>query len=172
MIANYIEKMLGPKKLPEFKRINIHFLVDRVLKLVKISKEKEINFIKNFDPSIPDVNIDQDMMIQSLLNIIKNAQEATINGGTIELKTRIERNYTINSIKHELVAVISVIDDGVGIDSDMKNKLFLPLVTNKTNGSGLGLSISQRLVSLNEGIIVFEDNETKTIFKIIIPINK
>tara|TARA_Y100001954_G_scaffold235530_1_gene293511 strand:- start:250 stop:1290 length:1041 start_codon:yes stop_codon:yes gene_type:complete len=171
-LKNYIEKMLGPKKLPEFKRINIHFLVDRVLKLVKISKEKEINFIKNFDPSIPDVNIDQDMMIQSLLNIIKNAQEATINGGTIELKTRIERNYTINSIKHELVAVISVIDDGVGIDSDMKNKLFLPLVTNKTNGSGLGLSISQRLVSLNEGIIVFEDNETKTIFKIIIPINK
>ena len=45
-LKNYIEKMLGPKKLPEFKRINIHFLVDRVLKLVKISKYtfQHINF--------------------------------------------------------------------------------------------------------------------------------
>ena len=164
--------MLGPKTPPCFKSVNIHFLIDRVLKLVKVSKEKKINFIKNFDPSIPNVSIDQDMIIQSLLNIIQNAQEASIDNGIIELKTRIERNYTISSVKHELVAVIYIIDNGVGIDSDMKNKLFLPLVTNKTNGSGLGLSISQRLVSLNKGIIIFDEDETKTIFKIIIPIDK
>ncbi len=171
-LKNYVDKMLGPKKPPRFESVNIHFLIDRVLKLVKISKEKKIIFMKDFDPSIPNVSIDQDMIIQSLLNVIKNAQEASIDDGIIELKTRIERNYTISSVKHELVAVISIIDNGVGIDSDMKNKLFLPLVTNKTNGSGLGLSISQRLVSLNKGIIIFDDDETKTIFKIIIPIDK
>ncbi len=70
------------------------------------------------------------------------------------------------------MAVISIIDDGVGINEDIKNKLFLPLITNKQNGSGLGLSISQRLVSINKGIVIFDEDNNKTIFKIILPIDK
>ena len=54
----------------------------------------------------------------------------------------------------------------------MKNKLFLPLVTDKSNGTGLGLSISQRLVSINNGIITFDEEKGKTVFKIILPIEK
>ena len=86
------------------------------------------------------------------------------------IKTRIERNYTINSSIHKLAAIISVIDYGYGVSEDIKNKLFLPLVTNKLNGSGLGLSISQRLVAINNGIIIFNEINDKTIFKIILPI--
>ena len=48
------------------------------------------------------------------MNLIKNSQEAIIKDGLIEIKTRIDRNYIINSIKYNLVAVISVIDNGVG----------------------------------------------------------
>ena len=66
--------------------------------------------------------------------------------------------------------MIDIIDDGIGISPDIKSKLFLPLVTNKPKGSGLGLSISQKLVSLNNGIIVYEDDDARTIFKIILPI--
>jgi two-component system nitrogen regulation sensor histidine kinase GlnL len=110
------------------------------------------------------------MIIQSLLNIVKKAIEASASNSRIEIKTRIERNYTINSSIHKLVAIISVIDYGSGVSEDIKNKLFLPLVTNKPYGSGLGLSISQRLVAINNGIIIFNEVNDKTIFKIILPI--
>jgi len=169
-LRNYIDKMLGPKNEPFFESINIHSIVNRVIKILDTKKDKKSFFLVNFDPSIPNVNIDKDMIIQSLLNIVKNAQEATTNNGVVELKTRIERNYTINSIKYKLVAVVSIIDDGIGISDEIKNKLFLPLVTDKAEGSGLGLSISQRLVSLNKGVIVYTENKDKTIFKIILPI--
>ena len=112
------------------------------------------------------------MIIQSLLNIIKNASEAITENGLIEIKTRVDRNFTINSIRHKLVAIISIIDDGVGVNKEIASKLFLPLITNKKKGNGLGLSISQRLISINKGIITFEEENSKTIFKIILPIDK
>ena len=168
-LKNYIDKMHGPRDLPNFQYINIHFLIDKVIKILGV---KGNNFKKNYDPSIPSLNIDQDMIIQTLLNIVKNAQEAITKNGTIEIKTRIDRSFTINGLKHKLVAVISVIDNGVGVNKDIANKLFLPLITNKDKGNGLGLSISQRLVSINKGIISFEQENNKTVFKIILPIEK
>ena len=168
-LKNYIDKMHGPKDLPNFQYINIHFLIDRVIKILGI---KGNNFKKNYDPSIPLLNIDKDMLIQILLNLIKNAKEAITEKGVIEVKTRVDRSFTINSLKHKLVAVISIIDNGIGVDKDIVNKLFLPLITNKEKGNGLGLSILQRLVSINKGIITFEEVDNKTVFKVILPIEK
>ena len=171
-LKNYVNRMLGPKNEPLLESINIHTVIDRVINILSTNKNTESIFIRNFDPSIPNVRIDKDMIIQSLLNIVKNAQEAITESGKIELKTRIDRNYTINSIRYNLVAVLSIIDNGIGISDEIQNKLFLPLVTDKTEGSGLGLSISQRLVSENKGVINFEEIQGKTIFKIILPIEK
>ena len=168
-LKNYIDKMHGPKDLPSFKSSNIHLIIDKVLKILGI---KSSNYKKNYDPSIPLLYLDQDMIIQSLLNIIKNASEAITENGLIEIKTRVDRSFTINSIRHKLVAIISIIDDGVGVNKEIASKLFLPLITNKKKGNGLGLSISQRLISINKGIITFEEENSKTIFKIILPIDK
>ena len=168
-LKNYIDKMHGPRDLPSFKSTNIHLIIDKVLKILGI---KSSNYKKNYDPSIPLLYLDQDMIIQSLLNIIKNASEAITENGLIEIKTRIDRSFTINSIRHKLVAIISIIDDGVGVNKEIASKLFLPLITNKKKGNGLGLSISQRLISINKGIITFEEENSKTIFKIILPIDK
>ena len=169
-LKNYVDKMSGPKNEPVFELINIHSIIERVIKISNTSKNNKLIFVKNYDPSIPNVNIDKDMIIQSLLNIVKNAIEASASNSRIEIKTRIKRNYTINGSIHRLTAVISVIDYGSGVSEDIKNKLFLPLVTNKSNGSGLGLSISQRLVAINHGIIIFNEENDQTIFKIILPI--
>ena len=168
-LKNYIDKMHGPKDLPSFKSMNIHLMIDKVLKILGI---KSSNYKKNYDPSIPLLYLDQDMIIQSLLNIIKNASEAITENGLIEIKTRVDRSFTINSIRHKLVAIISIIDDGIGVNKEIASKLFLPLITNKKKGNGLGLSISQRLISINKGIITFEEENSKTIFKIILPIDK
>jgi len=168
-LKNYIDKMHGPKDLPSFKSTNIHLIIDKVLKILGV---KSSNYKKNYDPSIPLLYLDQDMIIQSLLNIIKNANEAITENGLIEIKTRVDRSFTINSIRHKLVAIISIIDDGIGVNKEIASKLFLPLITNKKKGNGLGLSISQRLISINKGIITFEEENSKTIFKIILPIDK
>ena len=54
---------------------------------------------------------------------------------------------------------------------DVYNSLFIENSATQ-NGSGLGLSISQRLVSINKGIVIFDEDKNKTIFKIILPIDK
>ena len=171
-LKNYIDKMSGPNEEPSFESINIHKIIERVIKVLGLSELKKNNILLNYDPSIPDIKVDKDMVIQVLMNLIKNSQEAITKNGLIEIRTRVDRNYTINSIKHNLVAIISIIDNGIGINEEMKNKLFLPLVTDKINGTGLGLSISQRLISINKGIITFEEENGKTIFKVILPIEK
>ena len=152
------------------KPLNVHAILEKIPNFVDSLNLTADSVERDYDPSIPEVRIDNDMIIQALLNILKNAQEATVEGGTVLIKTRVERNYTISSIRYNLVAMIDIIDDGIGISPDIKSKLFLPLVTNKPKGSGLRLSISQKLVSLNNGIIVYEDDDARTIFKIILPI--
>lgn len=167
-LKDYIDKMNSSNHLPDFKKVNIHKIIEKIIKILGI---KKLNYKKNYDPSIPLLFIDENMVIQSLLNIIKNSHEAITKNGLIEIKTRVDRNYTINSIRHKLVCVISIIDNGIGISDDIKNKLFLPLITDKDSGNGLGLSISQRLISINKGIIIYDEDTEKTTFKIILPIS-
>ena len=104
------------------------------------------------------------MLTQALINVIKNAIEASDNKGKVLIRTRIGLKQ--NAI---MKAIIEIIDEGPGVHEKLKQKVFLPLVTDKKIGTGLGLSITQRLLKLNDSYIEYENNRVGATFRIVLP---
>ncbi len=166
-----VNRILGPAGLPKLKDVNVHEVLELVRSLIKIEVNDKIKIHRDYDPSIPDVKADHDMLIQALLNITRNACEALKGKGNITLKTRVVRKYTIGFKRHKLVACIEVIDDGPGIPADIREKIFFPMVTSRAEGSGLGLAISQSLIQQHDGLIECQSEPGHTVFSVILPIN-
>ena len=170
-LQTLVNRILGPAGLPMLKDINIHEVLERVRSLIKIEVKGGIQIHRDYDPSVPDIKADHDMLIQALLNIARNACEALKGKGNITLRTRVVRKYTIGLQRHKLVACIEIIDDGPGIPADIRDKIFFPMVTGRAEGSGLGLAISQSLIQQHDGLIECQSEPGRTVFSIILPIN-
>ena len=166
-----VNRILGPAGLPVLKDVNIHEVLELVRSLIKIEVKEGIQIHRDYDPSIPDIKADHDMLIQALLNIARNACEALGEKGNITFRTRVVRKYTIGLQRHKLVACIEVIDDGPGIPADIREKIFFPMVTSRAEGSGLGLAISQSLIQQHDGLIECHSEPGNTVFTVILPIN-
>ena len=170
-----VDSLLGPNNIPKKSTFNIHEITEHVSHLISAQKPETISIAKDYDPSLPEIYADKDMIIQALLNVAKNALYAVNKegGGEIMIKTRVERNLSIDFVKHPLLVAIEIIDTGPGIADTVKEKIFFPLVTDKEGGgAGLGLSISQRLISHHDGSIEYMRVNNKTVFKIILPVNQ
>ena len=169
-----VDSLLGPNNIPKKSSFNIHEITEHVSRLINAQKTENISITKDYDPSLPEIYADKDMIIQALLNIAKNALYAVDKegGGEIKIKTRVERNLSIDFVKHPLLVAVEIIDTGPGLADTVKEKIFFPLVTDKEGGAGLGLSIAQRLVTHHDGSIEYIRANNETIFKIILPVNQ
>ena len=156
--------MVGPSQEPNKEPTNIHKIINHVLNLMASDSRVQTSLIKDFDPSLPEINIDKEMLTQALINVIKNAIEASDNKGKVLIRTRIGLKQ--NAI---MKAIIEIIDEGPGVHEKLKQKVFLPLVTDKKIGTGLGLSITQRLLKLNDSYIEYENNRVGATFRIVLP---
>lgn len=174
-LTNLVDRLLGPNSPPNFKWGNIHQVLEKIRTLVSLDEVYSVEISRDYDPSIPDMFLDQDMLQQAVLNIVRNSVQALAEEsytGKILLKSRIKRQLTIHGKKHPLVAQIKIIDNGPGIPVALKDTLFYPMVTGKSDGTGLGLSIAQTLVDQHEGKIDVESWPGHTEFKIFLPIMK
>ncbi|MBL8260325.1 MAG: PAS domain-containing sensor histidine kinase, partial [Candidatus Competibacteraceae bacterium] len=127
---------------------------------------------RDYDPSIPPVWGDADRLIQALLNVVRNAVQALDGRGTIQLRTRVQRQYTIGSKRHKLVARLDVIDDGPGIPPDQQEQIFYPMISGRPDGTGLGLSIAQNIVNQHGGLIECASRPGETVFTLLLPLGK
>lgn len=107
----------------------------------------------NLDESVPKANIDVEQMKQVFRNLINNALEAATQFITIEISTHYDS--VLKIVRIELA------DDGIGIDQESKDKLFLPYFSTKKRGTGLGLAIVQRIIEDHNGYIRVQDNAPK-----------
>jgi two-component system nitrogen regulation sensor histidine kinase GlnL len=119
---------------------------------------------------------DPDRLIQALLNLVRNAANATADSnepgdfGKIVLRTRVLRQFTIGTQRHRLVLCVSVEDNGPGIPPDLQERIFFPMVTGNSGGTGLGLSIAQELVNQHGGLIECESQPGRTRFLVYLPL--
>jgi two-component system nitrogen regulation sensor histidine kinase GlnL len=171
-LKNLVDRMLGSRNPSQFKSLNIHEVLERVRKLLISDIPEAVQLRFDYDPSIPDLHADRDQLIQLVLNVAGNSLKAVGNTGNILFRTRVLRNYTINQITHRLALRLEVIDDGVGVPLDIKDKLFYPMISGSAEGTGLGLSIAQSLANKHNGIIEFESEQGKTRFIILLPIKQ
>ena len=175
-LRNLVDRLLGPNSLPRLEWCNLHRPLEKVRSLMKADTTQAIAITRDYDPSIPEVRVDPDMLQQAVLNIVRNAVQALRDSKTpnpqIRLVTRIERQLTIHGHRHPLAAQIKIIDNGPGIPSEIRDTLFYPLVTSKDSGSGLGLSIAQTLVNHHDEKIEVDSRPGHTEFILSLPIDR
>ncbi|WP_394176551.1 nitrogen regulation protein NR(II) [Thalassotalea litorea] len=171
-LTNLVDRLLGPNQLPKLAPMNIHEVLETVYQVKKFDNAKGIRFIRDYDPSIPEIDIDSEKLQQTLLNIVGNAIQVLDENGQIVLKTRIATNQTINGEKVKLAIKISIIDNGPGIPASLQDKIFYPMVSGRANGTGLGLSIAQTLVHQHHGKLACHSYPGRTEFSIVLPLPK
>lgn len=179
-LRNLVDRLLGPNSLPKKSQFNLHKILEKVQSVLANDLSFSITISRDYDPSIPDLLADPDMLQQALLNIARNASQSlksyckahNEHEPMVIFKTRIERQCVIKGERHPLCAKISIIDNGPGIPDEIKDTLFYPMVSSKKNGSGLGLSIAQTLTDHHNGKIDLESYSGYTEFSLYIPIPK
>ncbi len=169
-LKNLLNRMLGPNTLPQNRQTNIHELLERVRQLVQAEVPPGIQIERDYDPSVPELHADPDQLIQALLNLVRNAVQSLGERGEVTLRTRTQRQVTIGSHRHKLVAAIEIIDNGPGIPADIMDRIFFPMVTGRAEGTGLGLPIAQALINQHQGLIECSSEPGNTVFTILIPL--
>ena len=123
---------------------DIKSVIQDVLKIIaEIYSSEKYEFVAYLPPDLEEINCDPDKMKQVFMNIIGNGIEAMEDGGTIKISAR---RYT-GSIE------IRISDEGIGIDDEALLHIFEPFFTTRESGSGLGLSISYKIVEAHKGEI-------------------
>jgi len=176
-LRNLVDRMLGSNKLPSLAMTNIHEVLERVCSLVEAESQGCITLARDYDPSLPDVLIDREQMIQAVLNIVRNAMQAIssqneLRLGRITLRSRALRQFTIGHVRHRLVARVEIIDNGPGIPAELQDTLFYPMVSGRPDGTGLGLAITQNIISQHQGLIECESHAGHTAFSIYLPLEQ
>lgn len=173
-LRNLVDRLLGPQRLAERELRNIHSVLEKVRQLVELELPQGISIERDYDPSIPDFEMDHEQLQQAFLNIVKNAVQALKPRaeGHIQLVTRTAHQVNIAGQRYRLVAEIRIIDDGPGIPAELADTLFYPMVTGRDGGTGLGLSISQNLINQHKGRIDCASWPGHTEFVIHLPLRK
>ncbi|HEX9772487.1 MAG TPA: nitrogen regulation protein NR(II) [Steroidobacteraceae bacterium] len=168
-LAGLVDALLGPGQPPRKEPVNIHELVQHVGHLLAAEAPNGVQIERDYDPSLPRLRLDRNLVIQALLNLGRNAVQAVGPQGRIVLRTRALTNASIGSRQFRVVASIQVEDDGPGVPAELKDTVFYPLVTGRAGGSGLGLAVAQDLVGRHDGLIEFESRPGRTVFTILLP---
>ena len=171
-LRNFIDRMLTTSNQPVKSDMNIHEVLEYVVSVVRAENARPLIFQKDYDPSIPAIKADREQIIQAVLNLIRNAVQAIDDNGTITLRTRIQRQVTIQHRLNRHIIEIDIIDDGPGVPPEIESGVFYPLVTGRAEGSGLGLSIAQQLIQSHGGLINYERRENNTYFSILLPMEQ
>ena len=176
-IVQLVDKMdvFSDERPIDLNPVNIHIVLERVEKIAKNGFGANVNFTREFDPSLPFVAGNQDQLIQVFLNLVKNACEsvAKLERPQVKLKTAYRPGVRLSIPGvNERVALpleFSVEDNGNGIPEEIQNYMFDPFITTKTNGSGLGLALVAKTVGDHGGIIECDSQMGKTVFRILMP---
>ncbi len=154
--------------------VNIHEVLDHVRRLALSGFARHVRFREQYDPSLPAVYGKRDLLIQALLNLVKNAAEAVpAEGGEIVLSTAYRQGMRLavpgRDSRVELPLCIGLQDNGSGIPEDLRTHLFEPFVTSKAGGKGLGLALVAKVVGDHGGVIEIDSAPRRTKVRMMLP---
>jgi two-component system, NtrC family, nitrogen regulation sensor histidine kinase GlnL len=171
-LSALVASMTGPNRPMQKAQLNIHELCEHVYHLLRGEAPSGVVIERDYDPSIPTASFDRNQLIQALLNVARNAMQAVGAHGHITFRTRAFSNISIAGRRHRLAAGLHVEDDGPGVPAALRASIFYPLVTGRATGTGLGLAVAQDLVTRHGGLIEFESEPGRTVFKLMLPLEE
>ncbi|MFI5362099.1 MAG: nitrogen regulation protein NR(II) [Elusimicrobiota bacterium] len=148
---------------PILKRGSLNAAVREVLNSVKADPiaAGKIEIVEAFDANLPEIPFDADQMHQVLWNLVCNAIQALGGAGRVEVSTEARLADVVVSVK----------DDGPGIPAENRERIFLPFFTTKTQGTGLGLAASRRIVRAHGGDIQVKSGPGRgSRFSVVLPL--
>lgn len=143
---------------PKKEKVELSQLIEECLQIMaplfkqeKIQVNNEISFKRWLE-------IDKNQMEQVLINLLTNSIYA--------LSERKEKQITITAGVKEKRIFITITDTGIGIDTEIKDKIFLPFFTTRKEGAGIGLTLSKSIVESHGGYLAFQNENDTTSFVI------
>ena len=175
-LQTLVDRLLAPHRRPHIVGdVNIHEVCERVRSLMVAEFPTGLAIRRDYDASIPEFRGDKEQLIQTVLNIARNAAQALrtrIEAGDAELvlRTRVARQVTLAKVRYGLALDLHIIDNGPGISPQIRDRIFYPLVLGRDGGSGLGLTLAQTFVQQHLGVIECESRPGLTDFRILLPL--
>lgn len=146
-LVNFVEAYRNFTSIPtpEFERVKIKEVIDKVMQLVRVGlSEQDVRFTVRIDPPTLIVRMDVKLIEMVLINILKNAVEAVqeVDAPEIDLLVFLDQDHRV---------IMEIRDNGPGIEPEAMERIFIPFYTTKKTGSGIGLSLSQRIMQMHQG---------------------
>ena len=167
-LAALVERLMNPAPPREFSLLNIHTVLEHVRQLADAEAAWSIKLVRDYDPSLPEIEGDADRLAQSLWNLVRNALES--GASTVSLRTRAEYHVLIGDTPHRLAVRVEIADNGRGVPDDLAERIFLPLVSGRAEGSGLGLPLAQQVAREHGGSLSYRSRPGHTVFTLLIPV--
>ncbi len=179
-IAKLLDRVqsLSTNQPAKVEPVNVHSLIDRARKSIETAQNGALKIGDQFDPSLPDVLVDPDALMQVLTNLLSNAVDATrnVDKPDIQVVTRYSFGASLSVHGSEqmvrLPVEIIVRDNGPGVPAELERDIFSPFVSTKREGQGLGLALVHKLINDMNGRVRYERSgaASHTQFVLFLPI--
>ncbi|WP_347309765.1 two-component system sensor histidine kinase NtrB [Defluviimonas sp. SAOS-178_SWC] len=167
-------EQFGNLRPPEARAVNIHDVLDRARRSALLGFASHMTILEDYDPSLPATLGDPDQLLQVILNLLKNAAEASGGtAGTIRLHTFYDHSLRLRRVDgsgSSLPLQIEIIDDGPGIPAELADSIFDPFVSGRENGTGLGLALVSKIIADHGGWISADSVPGRTVFRLSLPV--
>ncbi len=166
-LSKLVDQLLSPVPQHPHAPLNIHAVLERVLRLAEAEGARAVRMQRDYDPSIPELPGDADRLAQAVWNLVNNALQA--GATTIILRTRVESGLHIRDHLHARALRVEIVDDGRGVPDELAEHLFLPLVSGRAEGTGLGLALAHQVAREHRGSLTFRSRPGHTVFTLLLP---
>ncbi len=178
--ANLTRQLLAfaRKQTLELTVFNLNDVIENIRKMLGRIIGEDIELVHYLEPDLGNIKADIGQMEQIIINLAINARDAMPNGGKLTIETKnsyIDEAYATNhvSISPGNYILLTISDNGEGMDDDVRSKVFEPFFTTKKDekGTGLGLATTYGIVKQNHGYIwIYSEKGVGTSLKIYLPI--
>jgi two-component system nitrogen regulation sensor histidine kinase GlnL len=167
-LAALVDRLMNPAPPRALEALNIHEVLERVRQLADVEAGWAIKLVRDYDPSLPAVAGAADRLVQAPSNPGRNALAS--GASPVSLRTRAEHGVRIGDAPHRLVVRVEIADNGRGVPEDLAERIFLPLVSGRAEGSGLGLALAQQVAREHGGSLGYRSRPGHTVFTLLLPV--